>query len=467
MSVNTRPAAELAAERLDLAAKVQNLRDELISSSDEVRIEKAAEFEGLVAKLEAVDRETQLVSALENADAMVKRLSQQPARPSPVSVQKTGFVSVNPATGEARSYGTHFEDPSEARMSNDYRKAFEALCGAQGKIDRIQSANHRDILERYGKSEHERFSDGEYYVPFQKDMTLASTTNGSNAVAPDFRFDVITPRTVTPVMSRVCRVISTGVTAVTFPKNADTNTAPQYGTSFRPYAGETPANSTVNYKDTGPFDQLVLTVKTGTQYTDLSTDFLADAPGMSAYVQNEAAKAFAAAVDDEVINATSSMAESILACGSIAITKTGVNNTLVATKVVDAYYSFYEQYGSNLAWVMRRSTHGKLVNLLDANNRSLFLPSYEQGYVPGARASVFGSPAYFNEFMPVSSVSGLKKTIIVGDWNEYYLLMRQGFTILFDDISRQFANRIRVTCRYRFTGGVRDPKAFNIVHESA
>jgi predicted phage gp36 major capsid-like protein len=416
MPVETRPAAELAAERLELAANVQKMRDELISAPDEVRHEKAAEFESMVSKLENIDRETQMATALENAEAMVKKLSQQPARQSPVSVQNTGFVTVNPHTGQTQSYGAHFEDASEARSSYEYRKAFDAFCGARGHIDRIKSASHRDMLERYGKSDVEPMGDNEVFVPFRKDMILGSTNNGA--------------------------------------------------TSFRPYAGETP-NTTTSKIDTGPFTQLVLTVKTGTMYTDVSADFLADAPGMSSYIQTEASKAFAAAVDDEVINATSSMAESILACGSIGVTKTGVNNTLVATKITEAFYSFYAQYGVNLAWVMARGTHGKLVNLLDANNRSLYLPSYDAGYVPGASAQVLGAPVYFNEFMPASSVSGLKKPIIVGDWNEYYLLMRQGFTIMIDDQSLQYANRIRVTSKYRFTGGVRDPKAFNIVHESA
>jgi HK97 family phage major capsid protein len=461
---STRPAEELAAERLELAANVQKMRDELVSASDEVRSEKAAEFESAVAKLESLDRETQLAFALENAEAMVKKLSQQPARQSPVLVQKSGFVTHNPATGQSVSYGVSFDDPAEARASYEYHKAFQAFVKVRGKIDRVVSLNHRDMLERYGKGDN-GMADGEFYMPFRKDMTIAATTNGSNAIAPDFRFDVITPRTYVPVMSRICRVISTNVTKVTFPRNSDTNNDTRYGTSFRPHAGETP-NTTLSNKDTGPFTQLVIDVNTGTMFTDVSADFLQDALGTSAYLQSEASKAFAATVDDEVINATNSMAGSILACTSIGVTKTGANNTLSAPKMVDAYHAFRSQYATNLAWVMARGTHGKLINLLDANNRSLFLPSYEGGLVPGASAQILGTPVYFNEFMPTSGTS-TPKSIIVGDFNEYLLLLRQGFTVMFDDISLQYANRIRVTCKYRFGGAVRDPRAFNIVHELA
>lgn len=465
MSVNTRTAADLAAERLDLAANVQKMRDELISASEDVRIEKAAEFESLVSKLEQVDRETQLASALENAEAMVKKLSQQPARVSPVSIQKSGFVTHNPATGQTQSYGVSFDNPAEARGSYEYHKAFQEFIKAKGRIEKIDSANHRDILERYGKGEGGDFADGEIFMPFQKDMTIGSTNNGANAVAPDFRFDVITPRTYSPIMSRLCRVITTSVTKVTFPKNSDTNSDTRYGTSFRPTAGETP-NTTLTKKDTGPFTQLTIDVNTGTMYTDVSADFLADAPGMAAYIQSEASKAFAATVDDEIINATNSLAGSILACSSIAITKTGTNNTLTAPKIVDAFHAFRSQYATNLAWVMARGTHGKLINLLDANNRSLFLPSLMGGMVPGPDAQILGAPVYFNEFMPASGTS-TPKSIIVGDWSEYLLLMRQGFTILIDNTSLQYANRVRITSKYRFGGAVRDARAFAIVHESA
>ena len=71
---------------------------------------------------------------------------------------------------------------------------------------------------------------------------------------------------------------------------------------------------------------------------------------------------------------------------------------------------------------------------------------------------------YFNEFMPASGTS-TPKSIIVGDFNEYILLLRQGFTVSIDDMSMAYANRIRVTVKYRFGGAVRDPNAFQIVHE--
>jgi HK97 family phage major capsid protein len=72
---------------------------------------------------------------------------------------------------------------------------------------------------------------------------------------------------------------------------------------------------------------------------------------------------------------------------------------------------------------------------------------------------------YFNEFVPASG-TGSPKSIIVGNFSEYFLLLRQGFTVLVDDISLAYLNRIRVSFSYRFGGAVRDPKAFQIVHEA-
>lgn len=466
MSTELRAAAELAEERLDLAAKVQTLRNELISADDETRHQKSEEFDGLVTKLESVDREYQFAERAEKAEQLVKNLSRQPQRPAPVAVTKgTGFVSMDPRTGQVTG-GSGFQEVSddEARGSYEYKKAFDSFLKSRGRIDKIGSSNHRDILERYGKSS--GMEENEFFMPFTKDMTIATTTNGSNAIAPDFRNDIITPRTVTPVMSRICNVITTSVTNVKFPRNADANSDTRYGTSFRPTKGETP-NATQNC-DTGPFTQLSIDVNTGTMYTDVSSDFLDDASGMSAYINREAAKAFAAVVDNEVINGNTSLgqAEGVLLNSSVGITKTGTNNTLVATKIVEGFYAFREQYGSELAWVTTRGTHGGLVALLDANNRSLFMPSVDAGYIPGAPKQLLGAPLYYNEFCPATGTS-LPKSIIVGDWMEYFLLMRQGYSLLVDTVSRAAYNRTRMVMKYRFGGAVRDPKAFRIIHESA
>jgi HK97 family phage major capsid protein len=330
----------------------------------------------------------------------------------------------------------------------------------------VDSRNHRDILERYGKGGDSGLSPNEIFAPFQKDMYLASTSLGSNLVAPDFRFDVITPRTVAPVMPRICQTISTTVTSVTIPKNNDTNSDTRYGTTFRPSKGESP-NGTANKKDTGPFGQMVITANTGSMFSDVSRDFFQDAPSLSNYLQSEASKAFAAVVDDEVINGItgSFQAEGLLTNSGIGITKTGTANTLIPTKITDAYYAFRQQYSPSLSWVMARGTHGKLLQLLDGANRPLFLPNSLAGYTQSPQPDILGSPVYFNEFMPASGASS-PKSIIVGNFSEYFLLMRQGFTVLVDDISLAYLNRIRVSFSYRFGGAVRDPKAFQIVHEA-
>lgn len=467
MSELNRDAATLAEARFELTKRVDSLRNEVISAEGEDRNTKAVELEKAVTELEAIDREHGLAVALENADRMVKKLTQQPSRPAPVTISNYGhFAKVDSNTGQIVSgVGLDSEDLSEVRASYEFRKAFEAMLAARGRIDRVKSANHRDMLMRYGKDAD--MQECEFFMPFRKDMTSGTTTNGSNAIAPDFRFDVITGRTVQPVMASLANVITTTVNQITLPRNDDTNNDNRYGTSFRPTKGESP-NTTLSTKDTGPFGQLIIPVNTGTMYSDVSSDFLADAPGISRYLQNEASKSFAAVVDDECINGTSAngQAVGVLSCASVGITKTGTNNTLVASKIVDAYYAFRASYSTNVAWVTARGTHGKLINLLDANNRSLFLPSLLGGLVQGAQGQILGSPVYYNEFCPASGAS-LPKSIIVGDFNEYFLLMRQGFTILVDDMSQQFRNRVRMTMKYRFGGAVRDHRAFNIVHETA
>lgn len=467
MSDSIRSAATIAEDRLKIASQVQALRDELLTASEEVRAEKAADLQSLCDQFEKANADYEMAELLEEANRKIEALSRQPQRPVAKSYDPSKIARVDKATGQVIDAGDLAEvDGRDALASNEYQKAFQALAAGRFRIENVKSRYHRDMLERYGKGGDDRLSANEFFMPFSKDMTIASSTNGSNVIAPDFRFDIITPRTVSPVMARLANVITTNVTSVTFPKNSDANADTRYGTTFRPTKGESP-NGTANKKDTGPFTSLVIPVNTGTMFTDVSEDLFMDAPGLSSYLQSEASKAFAAVVDDEMINGVtgSTQAEGLLTNASVGITKTGTANTLVPAKIVDAFYAFRSQYSNNLAWVMARGTHGKLVNLLDTTNRSLFMPDYNGGYNQGPTAQLLGQPVYFNEFVPASGASS-PKSMIVGNFQEYLLLIRQGFTIKVDDMSQAHLNRTRVVMKYRFGGAVRDPRAFQIVHEA-
>lgn len=461
-----RPAAEIAEERLELAAKAQNLRNEVLSLDGDERIAKGLELQETVERLETVDREYTLADSLENAEKMIKKLSQQPRRVTPVSY--AGTVKYDSRSGQITdsigNVGFGESQYDEARMSYEYTKAFNELVRNRFDISRVRSSEQREILERYGKGE--GFQGDEFFIPFRKDMTLGTTTNGSNAVPPDFRQDIITQRTITPVMASLVQTINTTRTKVTYPRNADASATDQVGTSFASTKAEKP-NTTLSQKDTGPFTQLTIDINTGTMWTAVTLDFLDDVPNAQAYIVNEGLKAFAAAYDNETINGAtaSGQCEGVLNCASVGVTKTGTNNTLVATKITEAWYAFRSQYATNLGCVMQRPTHGKLINLLDANNRSLFLP-HETGMMINGRPSIMSIPIYYNEYVPASGVS-TPKSIIVGDWNEYILAIRSGISVTVDVTSGARFNLAYITWRFRFGGAVRDPRAFRIVHELA
>lgn len=465
--VANRPAAEIAEERLELAAKVQSLRNEVLSLEGEERISKGAELQESIERLEAVDNEYTLKASLENAERMIKKLSQQPQRVTPVSY--TGTVKYDKASGLITdSVGnTGFgegADADEARMSLEYRKAFGELVRNRFDLSRVRSAEQREVLERFGKGD--GFHADEFFIPFRKDMTLGTTTNGSNAVPQDFRQDIITQRTITPVMAGLVQTVNTNRTKVIYPRNADASATDQVGTGYVPTKAELP-NATLSNKETGPFTQLTIDINTGTMWTAVSLDFLDDVPNAQAYLVNEGMKAFAAAFDNETINGStaSGQAQGVLNCSSVNVTKTGVNNTIVPDKVVDAWYRFRSQYATNLGCVMQRPTHGKLIQLKDAQNRSLFLP-FETGMMLGGRASIMSVPVYYNEYTPASGAS-LAKSIIVGDWSEYILAIRSGVSVTVDVTSGARFNLAYITWRFRFGGAVRDPRAFCILHESA
>lgn len=462
-------AAELAQERLAKAAAVNELRNELISLEDQnERFAKAEALQKAVSELEAIDNECQLVSALENAEAMVKKLSQQPDRPSPVATSSfaSGFVKADRKTlAVTEAYGAGFDDyeAEDVRGTADYNRAFKAFLKSGGRFDEMKDRGLRDIVEKYGKD-----NDGGVFIPFRKDMTLGTTTNGSYAAPYDLRPDIITARTITPVMSRLVTTINTVTSPVRYPRNLDSSTTNQVGTGYTDTKGEIP-NTTLSKKDTGPLDQMCISINTGTAYTEVSLDLLDDVPFMEGYLVREGSKAFAAAYDNESINGlvASSQCEGVLSCSSIGITKTGTNGTLSATKIVEAFYAFYSQYGTNLAWVMARPTMGKVAALLDGNNRPLFLPSFEGGYTVGANGQILSTPVYFNDYVPLSYGAGTPKSIIVGNWSEYIMAMRSGISVTIDRTSISHQNKARIIWKYRFGGGVRDYRAFRIVHESA
>jgi HK97 family phage major capsid protein len=468
-------AAELAQERLSKAAAVNELRNDLMATEDvEQRFAKAEELQKAVTDLESIDRECQMAAALENAEAMVKKLSQQPNRPSPVqtsSLSTGAFVKANRGNlAVTESYGLGHEDldADEVRGTADYQRGFRAFVKARGNVERIKDHATRDIIEKYGIDRVGDDGGAEVYIPFRKEMTLGSTTNGSFAAPYDLRPDIITQRTITPIMSRLVQNISTVTSPVRYPRNLDSSNTPQVGTGYSATKGEIP-NTTTSEKNTGPLDQLTIDINTGTAWTDVSLDLLEDVPFMESYLIREGTKAFAAAYDNETINGVtaSSQCLGVISCTSVGITKTGTNATLTAPKVVEAFYSFRSQYSTRLAWVMARPTMGRLVNLLDANNRPLFLPSFEAGVTMGQNGMILSTPVYFNDYVPASTGTGTPKSIVVGDWEEYILATRSGISVSIDTTSLRYANKARITWRYRFGGAPRDYRAFQIVHESA
>jgi len=180
----TRTASAIAEDRLRLAAQVQAMRDEMVSASDEVRAEKAADFQSLVNQLENCDNEYQLVDALENANRMVEKLSRQPDR-AKAQVYNPGLHRPAQVTadGQVIDFGGLAQYGEKAALrSAEYHQAFHALLAARGHIELIKSSNHRNMLEVYGKGGETGLSMNEFYMPFSKDMTLGTTTNGTNTV---------------------------------------------------------------------------------------------------------------------------------------------------------------------------------------------------------------------------------------------------------------------------------------------
>ena len=133
--------------------------------------------------------------------------------------------------------------------------------------------------------------------------------------------------------------------------------------------------------------------------------------------------------------------------------------------LADLFFSFKESYASNLSWVMNRATHGKLYKVKDSQGIPL-LSSFQQGTFSNSPSyQMFGVPVNYVEYMPASGVAAAR-SILIGDFQEYYLLVRQGFTVIIDDMSKQGDNLIRLNYKYRIGGAVRDASAFASIKEA-
>lgn len=474
----------LQSERIQLAGQVDALRNEIAIADDATRLEKAADFESLVNKLENCDKQFRLAQKLDESERLIKNLSNQPARPVPT---QSAVISRNSGHvydgGELASLSDQ-----EALTSRDYNKAFEAFIASKGRLERVKSRNHRDMLENYGKGGERNLPENEIFLPnvgfYNKTATLGSTANGSTWVAPDFRFDPITQRTVAPVAMQICNVITTNVSTVTFPRNISDGNADSgrlgvgFGANYTsgplPIKGEQPSGTLY---DTGPFDTLTINAKTGTLSTDVSADMWMDVPGFSGYLQNQVQRLFAARVDAAVFSPTqiSGDAESIIGNANVGYIASGTsaalgNATVTGTdsiydNLAQLFYYFRASYGSNIAWVYNRATHGKLARIKDTTGNPILTQFTPGTFGNSINQALFGSPVYFAEYMQASG-SANARSILVGDFNEYYLLMRQGFTVVIDDLSQQYKNNIRVNFKYRFGGAVRDYRAFVSLKEA-
>ena len=94
------------------------------------------------------------------------------------------------------------------------------------------------------------------------------------------------------------------------------------------------------------------------------------------------------------------------------------------------------------------------------------LSAFQQGtFANSASYQMFGTPVNYVEYMPASGVAAAR-SILIGDFQEYYLLVRQGFTVIIDDMSKQGDNLIRLNYKYRIGGAVRDARAFASIKEA-
>lgn len=110
--------------------------------------------------------------------------------------------------------------------------------------------------------------------------------------------------------------------------------------------------------------------------------------------------------------------------GRATLGVTAASATDVTTdEVIDLFYSLPRQWRARASFVMNDTT----VQLLRKKKASTGDYLYQPGLQEGEPARLLGRPLYTSSYMP--TVATGNKSIIVGDFSQYYIALRSGIVM--------------------------------------
>jgi HK97 family phage major capsid protein len=137
-----------------------------------------------------------------------------------------------------------------------------------------------------------------------------------------------------------------------------------------------------------------------------------------------------------------------------------VNTTTGITydKLLDLQHAVDPAYRAQGGWMFSDATLKLIRQLVDEQERPLFVPSYDRGIAQGAPAELLGSPVYINQ--DVAAFSGANRFIAYGQLNKYLIRDVMGLELFrFTDSAYAKLGQVGFMAWFRTGGNLLDVTA--------
>lgn len=366
-----------------------------------------------------------------------------PLAASVESMRSAGSTTVEAANGSLRlaeEYGEGVYDPAIARTigTEEYKRSFRSYL-------------------RTGAG---RFTDASAMRTLQE----GADASGGYLVPEDLLNKIITREPTPTRVAGMVTQLTTSRDALVIPK-VNYTSDDLYTTGIRAsWTGEVPASSTAMRVTDPVFGQARIPVYTAMLSIPLTNDMIEDSAfPLVSFISDKFAETIDLLRDNMILNGSGQgqPAGILLNPGADAnqpaVTKTG-GSTVTADSLVSLAMSLPEQYDTNGAFVMNKTSTGSAIaSLKDSNNRYIWGSGLQDsGLEMGFKdRALLGYPVRFSGFMP--NVGASAYPVVFGDFSGYYMVNRIGFSI---QVLRELyaeTNQILVLGRIRFGGQVAEP----------
>jgi len=207
---------------------------------------------------------------------------------------------------------------------------------------------------------------------------------------------------------------------------------------------------------TGPaYGQAEVPVRIMTAMKEISNEDIEDSLfDLPAELNEEFTEQFAKAEGAGFLNGAGNMQpEGIMVNPAVAADNTGSASALTYSGFVNCSHNLKSGYAANAAWFLNRQSIGATRQLVDGQNRPIWLPWAQAGLDSKNPPTILGLP--YAEMPDMPNVGAGTYPVVLGDWKRCYLVVdRLAISVVRDNISKQDRGVVRFIARRRVGGKV-------------